>query len=119
MSIQKKGALLASTSSLRFFSRPGDHGVSCVSAVVDRYGGVRVIITKPDRIAHHLGADEIAYTVPDYFVWEPVPWGLTHWIIRVAYRHLARATNCFYKSPFSEDDNYSQQSAHLPEQAGR
>lgn len=88
---------LNTASTLRFASQPGDHCLATVSAIVERGGGVRIVISNADLLHFHLKDGEVAYTIPDYYVWEPVPWEVIPTVVGVAQRHLARATNRRYE----------------------
>lgn len=88
---------LNTASRLQFASQPGDHGLASVTAIVGPNGGVRIIISKRGFLRFHLQEGEIAYTVPDYWVWEPVPYELIPTVVKVAERYLIRATNRSYE----------------------
>lgn len=91
-----KTKLLSSSSTIRFYSEPGDHCLACVSAIVGN-GGYRVVISKPELLWSHINEGEQAYTVPDYWVWEPVPHEAVPAVVAVAERYMNRMTNRRYE----------------------
>ena len=48
--------------------------LSAVAGIVDRVGGLRVVVTQRWRMRHHVGKGERLFIVPGYEVAEPVPW---------------------------------------------
>jgi hypothetical protein len=47
---------------------------SAVAGIIDRGGGLRVVVTQPWLLGHHVGPGEKLFIVPDLWVQEPVPW---------------------------------------------
>jgi Fe-S-cluster containining protein len=45
---------------------------SAVAGILDKKGGLRVVVTQRWRMRHHVGRDERLFVVPDYEVQEPV-----------------------------------------------
>jgi hypothetical protein len=48
--------------------------LSAVAGIVDRRGGLRVVVTQRWRMRHHVGKGERLFVVPDMTVQEPIPW---------------------------------------------
>lgn len=63
-------------------------GKSVVAAVLDSYGGVRVIVSHKSKLKHHIRHDELCLVVPDVRIREPVPWSWIPCVIRGAHAHL-------------------------------
>ena len=47
---------------------------SAVAGIIDRKGGLRVVITERWRMRHHVGKKEQLFVVPNFEVQEPIPW---------------------------------------------
>lgn len=47
---------------------------SVIAAILDRYGGVRVVVTHRHLLKNHKRCDEICVTVPHLTVHEPIGW---------------------------------------------
>lgn len=54
---------------------------SAVAGVIDRKGGLRVVVTQRWRMFHHVGKREQLFVVPGFEVEEPVPWGMIPYVI--------------------------------------
>lgn len=48
--------------------------LSAVAGIIDRKGGLRVVVTQRWRMRHHVGKGERLFVLPDCNVNEPVPW---------------------------------------------
>jgi hypothetical protein len=48
--------------------------LSAVAGILDRRGGLRVVVTQRFRMRHHVGKGEQLFVVPGLAVQEPVPW---------------------------------------------
>src|SRR5262245_8595762 len=48
--------------------------LSAVAGILDRNGGLRVVVTQRWRMRHHVKKDERLFVLPDLLVKEPVPW---------------------------------------------
>ena len=46
---------------------------SSVAGIVDRNGGIRVVVTRPELLLCHVGIGEQLFVIPDLLVDEPVP----------------------------------------------
>lgn len=57
---------------------------SAVAAVVDRKGGIRVVVTEPWRMKFHVGNGEKIYVVPGVRVREPVSIGDASFVVEMA-----------------------------------
>lgn len=45
-----------------------------VAGIIDVYGGMRVLVTEPWRVRHHVSQGEYLFVVPDFMVTEPIKW---------------------------------------------
>jgi hypothetical protein len=61
---------------------------SAVAGVVDRKGGMRVVVTQPWRMRHHVEDGERLFVVPKLRVQEPVPWDEIPIVIAKAEKHV-------------------------------
>lgn len=57
---------------------------SVVAAVLDTYGGVRVVVAHRSQLKHHKKDDEIMVVVPNLVVHEPIGWNRIPVIVRHA-----------------------------------
>lgn len=48
---------------------------SAVAGIIDRNGGLRVVVTQRKRMKHHVAEGERLFIVPHLRVQEPVAWG--------------------------------------------
>lgn len=62
---------------------------SAVAGILDRSGGLRVVVTQRWRMHHHVGKGERLFVVPDYRVQEPVPWDDIPPLIERVQKHVA------------------------------
>ena len=46
---------------------------SVLAGIIERGGGIRVIVTARENVQCHVGDGEKAYIVPDFFIDGPVP----------------------------------------------
>lgn len=61
---------------------------SIVAGIVDRGGGVRVVVTAQDNIHYHVGEGERLYVVPDFFVEQPLPYEKYAHVIETALEYV-------------------------------
>jgi len=66
---------------------------SVVSAILDRYGGVRVVVTHKHLLQEHTRCDEICVVVPNLTVNEPIGWNDIPSVIALAHLTLDRWIN--------------------------
>jgi hypothetical protein len=66
--------------------------LSVVAGILDRLGGLRVVVTQRFRMRHHLKRNERLFVVPDFKVQEPVPWNDIPEVIAKTKRHVAEQT---------------------------
>jgi len=62
--------------------------LSAVAGIVDRKGGLRVVVTQRWRMRHHVKRNERLYVVPDLEVQEPVPWNEVPPLIEKVQKHV-------------------------------
>jgi hypothetical protein len=55
---------------------------SAVAGILDRYGGLRVVVTEPWRMRFHVRRGELLFVVPEFKIREPVPWDYIPILIR-------------------------------------
>lgn len=67
--------------------------LSAVAGIVDRLGGLRVVVTQRWRMRYHVKSGERLFIVPGLEVREPVPWHDIPRVVRAAERHV------FYSLP--------------------
>jgi hypothetical protein len=48
--------------------------LSAVAGILDKKGGLRVVVTQRWRMRHHINKDDRLFIIPDFEVQEPVPW---------------------------------------------
>jgi len=65
--------------------------LSAVAGILERGGGCRIVVTSPFRFRYHLQPGERLFVVPDFWIEEPVPWGLIPWLIGRTELHVARS----------------------------
>lgn len=63
---------------------------SAVAGILDRKGGLRVVVTQRWRMRHHLGKGERLFVLPDLDVQEPVPWNEIPPLIEKVQKHVAK-----------------------------
>jgi hypothetical protein len=63
--------------------------LSAVAGIVDRKGGLRVVVTQRWRLRHHVNKGERLFVVPGYEVQEPVPWDDIPPLIERVQKHVA------------------------------
>ena len=61
---------------------------SVVAGVVDKRGGLRVVVTQPWLVHHHVNEGERAVIVPRLMVREPVAWNKIPDVIEIVKRHI-------------------------------
>jgi hypothetical protein len=64
--------------------------LSSVAGILDKDGGLRVVVTQRWRMRHHVGRGERLFVVPDYEVQEPVPWVDIAPLIERVQEHIAK-----------------------------
>lgn len=62
--------------------------LSAVAGVLNRKGGLRVVVTQRWRMRHHVNKGERLFVVPDYMVQEPVPWDDIPQVIERTRKHV-------------------------------
>lgn len=67
--------------------------MSCVAGIVDHGGGIRVVVTYPELLQHHVAPGERGFKVPDLWVQEPVGWNLIPDVIQTATDHVFNQLN--------------------------
>lgn len=63
--------------------------LSAVAGIVDKKGGLRVVVTQRWRMRHHVGKGERLFVLPDLEVSEPVPWDDIPPLVDRVHRHVA------------------------------
>lgn len=63
--------------------------MSAVAGILDKKGGLRVVVTQRWRMRHHVGKGEKLFVVPDMEVKEPVPWDDIPPLIETVQKHVA------------------------------
>lgn len=61
---------------------------SSVAGIIDRNGGLRVVIAAPETFHSHVGPGERIFIVPDYEIEEPVSYNDTPSVIVHVQRHV-------------------------------
>ena len=61
---------------------------SAVAGIVDRNGGLRIVVTQRWRMQHHVGKGERLFVVPDLKVQEPLTIAQAAPIIEAVKRHI-------------------------------
>ncbi len=61
---------------------------SAVAGVLDKKGGLRVVVTQRWRMRHHVGKGERLFVVPDMEIQEPVPWDDIPSLIETVQKHV-------------------------------
>jgi hypothetical protein len=61
---------------------------SDLAAIVDSYGGFRVVVAPARTFCHHLRPGEMLFQVPGFKIREPVPWGKIPWVIATARKRI-------------------------------
>jgi Fe-S-cluster containining protein len=64
--------------------------LSAVAGILDRKGGLRVVVTQRWRMKFHVKKGEQIFIVPGLLVREPVPWDKIPFVIAEAHRHVNR-----------------------------
>jgi Fe-S-cluster containining protein len=64
--------------------------LSHVAGILDRHGGLRVVVTQLWRMRSHVGKDEQLFVVPGLEVQEPVPWTDVPKVIAATERHVVK-----------------------------
>ena len=64
--------------------------LSSVAAIVDTYGGFRVVVTQEWRFGFHLSPGEMLFVVPNFKVNEPVKWHAIPYVIKRAQKEVER-----------------------------
>lgn len=62
--------------------------LSAVAGILDRKGGLRVVVTQRWRLKYHVKKGDRLFIVPDLLVQEPVPWNDIPRVIETAQRHV-------------------------------
>jgi hypothetical protein len=62
---------------------------SAVAGILDRKGGLRVVVTQRWRMRHHVGKHERLFVVPGVEVKEPVPWDEIPPLVEKVQKHIA------------------------------
>jgi len=62
---------------------------SAVAGIIDRNGGLRVVVTQRSRMKHHAEPGEQLFIVPGLEVTEPVPWEEIPPLIKRVTKHVA------------------------------
>ena len=62
---------------------------SSVAGIIDKHGGMRVVVTQRWRMRHHVGKGERLFVLPEVKVQEPVPWDDIPELIARVQRHVA------------------------------
>jgi len=68
---------------MRRQTKPSD-----LAAIVDAYGGFRVVVAPARTFHHHVRPGEMLFQVPGFKIREPVPWEKIPWVIRTAQRQI-------------------------------
>lgn len=86
---------------------------SAVAGIIDRNGGMRVVVTPKWRMSYHVDRGERIFIVPDLEVEEPIPWDDVPALIERVQKHVVRSlaptnhcgecTLCCFISFVSED----------------
>lgn len=63
---------------------------SVVAGIVDKNGGLRVVVTQPWLMHHHVSEGERAIVVPRVRVKEPVAWDKIPDVIEIVKKHIAK-----------------------------
>jgi hypothetical protein len=63
--------------------------LSSVAGIVDRKGGLRVVVTQRWRMRHHVNKGERLFVVPGLEISEPVPWDDIPPLIETVQKHVA------------------------------
>lgn len=87
--------------------------MSAVAGILDKNGGVRVVITQRWRFHHHVKQGERIFIVPNLEVKEPVPWGQQAGLVNQVKAHIdkqlvekdCRACGLCCKVPFIPELN--------------
>lgn len=61
---------------------------SDLAAIVDIYGGFRVVVAPARTFCHHVGPGERLFIVPGFKIREPVPWEKIPWVIATAKKQI-------------------------------
>jgi hypothetical protein len=101
---------------------------SVIAAIVDSYGGGRVVVTHRGRLKHHVRQGEFLFIVPDKIVHEPIAWNDIPMVCHCADTYVADwiALNGFGNEPDKREalhmwrlrrleNPHSQGSVHLPD----
>jgi hypothetical protein len=70
-------------------SNPVQPPDSALAGIVDRKGGLRVVVTEEWRMPFHVNRGERAFILPGIKVREPVPWEQIAWTIRRVELYIA------------------------------
>lgn len=63
---------------------------SAVAGIVNKEGGLRVVVTQRWRMRQHLSKGERLFVVPDYEVDEPVPWNDVPSLVERVQEHVVK-----------------------------
>jgi hypothetical protein len=63
--------------------RPSD-----LAAIIDNYGGFRVVVAPARTFHHHIRPGEMLFQVPGFKIREPVPWEKIPWVIETARKQI-------------------------------
>ena len=66
--------------------------MAIVAGVIDRGGGLRVVVTEPSHLHFHVNEGERCYVLPDRTVEEPVPFNQIPSLIAAVQRHIDGAS---------------------------
>lgn len=62
--------------------------LSSVAGILDKQGGLRVVVTQRRRMHHHVAKGERLFVVPGLEVQEPVPWNDIPAVVELVHRHV-------------------------------
>lgn len=68
---------------MRYRTQPSD-----LAAIVDIYGGFRVVVAPARTFHHHVGPGELLFVVPGFKIREPVPWKKIPLVIATARKQV-------------------------------
>lgn len=62
--------------------------LSNLAAIVDIYGGFRVVVAQESTFKHHVRPGEMIFIVPNFKIREPVPWHDVPYVIERARQEI-------------------------------
>lgn len=95
---------------------------SAVAGILDKTGGIRVVVTEPWRMRHHVADGERLFVVPGLEVEEPVPWDDVPRVIKQTLEHVSKilapdnkcgGCNVCCFTPFIKDGDFVKPSRQL------